>query len=366
MCSGLPKTALGLRIRATLSEKRMKPNLKGLLKEELVDFFREMDEPAYRAHQLMQWLYNKKVSSFEEMTNLPKTLREKLAENATVTSLSIQEIQRSEDGACKYLLRLSDGELIESVYIPDERRRTLCISSQVGCAFKCRFCATGKMGFTRQMDASEIVDQIVTVNRDLSADERIGNIVIMGMGEPLHNYKNLLKAVRLMVDESGLQIGGRKITISTVGLVPQIDRLADEGLNIRLAISLNASTNRLRSRLMPINEKYPIEMLIKSARNFYKKTGNRLTFEYVLIGDTNDSIQDANQLIDLTSSFPCKVNLIPYNPRKESLYRPSSAAVKNRFYQQLQARHPYAVTLRRSRGGDISAACGQLGIRPNG
>lgn len=341
----------------------MSYDLKNMLKAELVDFFDNLGEPAYRTHQVMQWLYNHKVATFDDMANLPKALRQKLQEIATITNLQIAQVHDSTDGTRKYLFRLHDGELIESVFIPEERRNTLCISSQVGCAIGCTFCATGKMGLSRNLTAAEIVDQIICVSRDLHIDERISNIVMMGMGEPFHNYSNVVRAVRLMVDESGLQIGGRKVTVSTSGLIPKIYQFAEEGLNVRLAISLNASNNALRDTLIPINKKYNIEDLVAATRHFFEQTGSRVTFEYVLLRGLTDSLDNARELIQYTSGFPCKVNLIPYNADPGADYQPPDEATIEQFHEYMKAHHPYAVTLRRNRGRDILAACGQLKIR---
>ncbi len=340
-----------------------KIDLKGLNKDELVAVFASMGEPSYRAVQVMTWLYLKRATSFEEMTNLSKTLRQKLNEQAQISNLLPAKIQQSVDGTRKYLFQLADGQRVESVFIPEENRNTLCISSQVGCAIGCTFCATGKMGLIRNMTAGEIVDQIITVSRDVGIDQRISNVVMMGMGEPFHNYTNVVKAVRLMIDETGLQIGGRKITVSTSGLIPRIYDFANENLNVRLAISLNASHNGLRDQIMPINKKYKIEELIEAARHFHRETNNRVTFEYVLLKDTTDSLEDARRLVKLTSVFPCKVNLIPYNADSNAEYQPPDPEKVERFYEYMTTHHPFAITLRKNRGRDILAACGQLRLR---
>lgn len=341
----------------------MKVDLKSMTKDELVAWFAVIGQPKFRAHQIMQWLYNQKVTDFAAMSNLTKDLRQHLSESAVITHLEIAAVQQSRDGTRKYLFRLSDGQSVESVFIPDERRNTLCISSQVGCALGCTFCATGKMGFRRNLTAAEIVDQIVGVARDLGDESRISNIVMMGMGEPFQNYTNVVKALRIMIDESALQQGGRKITVSTSGLVHQIRQFAAEGLNIRLAISLNSTTNATRDQLMPVNRKFPIEDLILATKEFFEKTGNRVTFEYVLLKGLTDSLDDAKRLVDLTSGFPCKVNLIPYNSDTITEFQPPSAGQMQKFVDYLLAHHPFAVTLRKPRGEDILAACGQLKIR---
>ncbi len=349
-----------------LGEKKMRKNLKGLLKKELVDFFKSIDEPSYRAQQIMLWIYNKKVTSFAEMTNLSKSLRQKLDTAAAIGSLRIQEIQQSRDGTRKYLFQLEDGQLIESVFIPEDRRNTLCLSSQVGCALGCTFCATGYMGFYRNLTAAEIIDQIICVSRDSGIDERISNVVIMGMGEPFLNFDNVVKSIRLMIDESSLQIGGRKITVSTSGLADKIYQFAETGLNVRLAVSLNASNDIMRSRLMPINRKFKIKKLLEATRYFFETTGSRVTFEYVLLKDLTDSLEDAKRLVELTSGFPCKVNLIPYNGDPSLENRSPSAKVIEGFHDYMKKNHPYAITLRHNRGRDILAACGQLKIRQTG
>ena len=336
-----------------------KPDLKSFLKDELVAFFAEMGEPSFRAHQVMQWLFNKKARSFDEMTNLSKPLREKLEALTTFTHLETVSTLQAADGTRKYLFALPDSRRIESVFIPEEKRNTLCISSQAGCALKCGFCATGTMGYQRNLTAGEIVDQIVAVARDIGDDARITNIVMMGMGEPFLNYDNVVKSLRIMIEESALQKGGRKITVSTAGIVPKIYDFAKESLNIKLAVSLNATTNDIRNKLMPINRKYPIEEVIKATKYFFGKSGNRVTFEYILIEGVTDTLADADRLIELTSSFPCKVNLIPLNPAENSPYRSPSDSRIEAFYQRM-LKHPFAVTLRKSRGRDICGACGQL------
>ncbi|RMH70541.1 MAG: 23S rRNA (adenine(2503)-C(2))-methyltransferase RlmN [Gemmatimonadetes bacterium] len=341
----------------------MKKNLKGLSLNQMTEFVTQLGEKPYRAKQLMRWIYGKGVSDFKEMTDISHSFREKLAEVATVSELKQLLRQDSQDGTRKYLFELADGEQIEAVFMPGERRTTLCISSQVGCGMGCTFCATAKMGYQRNLSVGEIIDQALYILRDqamLDKRERI-NVVMMGMGEPLANYDNLIPTLKLMSHDYGLQIGQKRITVSTVGLVPRIYQLADEGLKVGLAISLNSSSNEARSAVIPVNRKYPIEKLIAAAKYYTQQTGRRVTFEYVLLAGQNDTIEDAKRLVKIVHGVPCKINLIPFNPHRNSGFeRPQEDGV-TRFREYLLPR-TYAVTVRENRGRDIAAACGQLRV----
>ena len=338
-------------------------DLKGLLPHELSRFLSLMGQPEYRARQLVAWIYGKGTADLDEMTDLSKPFREALKQLAWISKL--REVERKEsstDRAVKFLFELPTGECIESVLIEDGDRRTACLSSQAGCALDCKFCATGKMGFIRNLSTAQIIDQLIQLNQALrQRGERVTNVVMMGMGEPLLNYDNLVRALRLMRLERGPGIGGRKITVSTAGYLPGIRKLAREDLNVGLAISLNATTDAERERLMPINRRYKIADLLNAAKEFYELRGRRVTFEYVLLDGVNDGDEHALRLAALTGGMPCKINLIPYNelPGDTPYRRPPKKRV-NRFQQLLKDRSAASITVRESRGGDIAAACGQL------
>ena len=345
------------------SEGRERVDLKGLLPGELCEFVMQMGQEDYRASQLQSWIFGKGVANLDEMTNLSRKFREELKQVAWVSKL--QELMCRESGtgqARKFLFQLPSGERIESVLIVEGKRRTACLSSQVGCALDCSFCATGRMGFVRNLSAAQIVDQLLQVDRVLQErGERVTNVVMMGMGEPLLNYKNLVQAIQLMGMEVGPGIGGRRITVSTAGYLPGIRKLAREELNIGLAISLNATTDELRQRLMPINRKYKIADLLDAAREFYELRGRRVTFEYVLMAGVTDDDEDALRLASLSRELPCKINLIPYNELgPDTCYRRPSQSRLRRFVELLEMHTTVAVTVRESRGRDIDAACGQL------
>ncbi len=337
-----------------------KINLKGLWIEELENFLERLEEKKYKAKQLAKWIYNKGVTDFEEMTDLSKELRRKLSEVAYIGKLKLTRKQVSKtDQTEKFLLELFDGKRIETVLMREKNRVTVCISTQVGCALNCIFCATGKSGFERNLSAGEIVDQIIAVKGYLKEDEKITNIVIMGMGEPLLNYENTVKAIRIIQLELGLSISAKRITLSTSGIAPEIYKLADERLKIKLALSLNAPDDELRRKLMPITKKYPLSEVLEALKYYAKKNDIRITFEYVLIKDVNDSEEQALKLAKLIRGIPCKINLIPYNPIKECPYKKPDEETLMKFRDILYPRAP-AVTLRRSKGEDIQAACGQL------
>ena len=338
-------------------------DLKGLLPEELVEFVGRLGQQPYRARQLQAWIYARGVADPDAMTDLSKSFREELKRVARISQLSEADRQEARNGeAVKFLFSLPDGERIESVLIIDRERRTVCLSSQVGCALGCRFCATARMGFVRHLSAAQIIDQLLQVNRFAAGrGERITNVVMMGMGEPLLNYDEVMRAIRIMRLELGPGIGGRKITVSTAGHVPGIRRLAREELNVGLAISLNATRDEQRTRLMPINRKYPIAELMDAAREFFEVGGRCVTFEYVLMAGVTDADDDALQLAELTRAVPCKINLIPYNELgPESTFRRPGPERVDRFRQLVEAHAPMPVTLRDSRGREIDAACGQL------
>ena len=333
-----------------------------------LDELRELSQPVYRAGQIADWLYQKRVNSFEGMTDLPQTLRDELAKKFSFDKIDIVRVLGSRDTTRKFLFRLADGNLIESVLIPASPalygsrsdRRTICISTQVGCAYGCKFCASGLEGFSRNLQANEIVDQIIAVERE--SGEKIDNIVFMGMGEPLANFDNLMRAIRIINAPWGLGIGARHITVSTSGLAPQIKKLADEPLQIRLAISLHGATDEVRDQIMPINRKYKIEMLLSAGDYYVARKKQRLTFEYILIAGVNDADDQAHLLAKHARRLEAKVNLIPYNTVHGLPWSRPSQDRQEKFLSILRE-HGIAATLRREKGHDIDAACGQLRLQ---
>ena len=328
----------------------------------------EFGEPAYRARQIADWLYQKRVQSFDEMTDLPREFRNRLVREFTFNTIDIVRVLGSRDTTRKFLFRLNDESLIESVLIPASPalygsrsdRRTICISTQVGCAYGCKFCASGLEGFSRNLKPNEIVDQIIAVERE--AGEKIDNIVFMGMGEPLANLTNLIAAIRIINAPWGLGIGARHITVSTSGLAPQIRKLADEPLQIRLAISLHGATDEVRSQIMPINRRYNLETLLAACDYYSKHKKQRLSFEYILIANVNDSPDQARRLAKIARRLEAKVNLIPYNTVHGLRWSRPSPEQQENFLSILRA-SGVAATLRREKGHDIDAACGQLRLQ---
>ncbi len=316
----------------------------------------------FHALQLFRWIYRQLESDFDNMTNLSKDFRQSLQEKYHVNPLPIETEQQSTDGTRKFLFKLNDQESIEAVLIPEEDRVTLCISCQVGCKMKCDFCATGTMGFTRNLTTAEIVSQVWTLHKLATAagQSKISNIVFMGMGEPLDNFESVINAAEILMDDQGLGLSQRKVCISTCGIVPKIEELAERS-KARLAVSLHSPVDEIRSQLMPINRKYNIEKLFKACRYYYKTTKKRVTFEYTLIKGMNDSLQDAKKLVKLLNPLGCKVNVIPLNPHKGSKYQaPDMQQVKK--FQKYLIDHGVRALLRITRGDDINAACGQLKI----
>jgi 23S rRNA (adenine2503-C2)-methyltransferase len=322
----------------------------------------------FRGEQIWRWVHDRGVRSFDEMTNLSRDVRARLAEIATIGGLEVAEIQTSKDGTRKLRLTTRDGQSIESVLIPDGDKTTQCISSQVGCAVDCQFCATAKMGLKRNLDAGEIVDQVYLARRLLAEVEpgrRLTNLVYMGMGEPLHNYDNLIKSLQILTHDKGAGLSQRRITVSTSGLVPKLERLGGEAIRPNLAVSLNAPNDAIRDEIMPINRKWNIAKLLAALRAYPLEQRRRITFEYVLLAGVNDSPEDAAQLARLLRGIKCKVNIIPWNPHPEAPYaRPSDAAID--AFQAECRRLGMPTYLRTPRGDDIDAACGQLANRSNG
>jgi 23S rRNA (adenine2503-C2)-methyltransferase len=336
-------------------------NIKSLTREELRSRMTELGLKHYRADQVLKWIYSNNCSSFDDMMNIAKQDRAVLSATFVLSTLVVARTEVSSDGTRKFLFELEDRHTIESVLIPDEDRQTLCISSQVGCRQACRFCLTGSGGFVRDLKSHEIADQVLEVSRILKQEGTRGitNIVLMGMGEPLANFVEVMKALTIITSESGLGFSPRRVTVSTDGLVPEIEQLGKSGLRVNLAVSLNATTDEVRDRIMPVNRRYPIKELLDSCRHFPLEPRRRITFEYVLLKGVNDSGEDALRLAKLLRGIKCKVNLIPFNPFPGSEFkRPDDAAVRR--FQKILLDYNYTAPVRESRGRDISAACGQL------
>ena len=335
-----------------------KIDIKSMNLAELTEFMASIGEKAFRAKQLYQWLHVKQVYAFDDMTNLSKAFREKLNEVSFITDLKQEQVQISQiDGTRKYLFLLEDGNVIESVLMRYKHGNSVCISSQVGCRMGCRFCASTLDGLVRGLRPSEMIDQIYKIGQDIG--ERISNVVVMGTGEPMDNYDNLLKFITLLTDENGLNISQRNLTVSTCGIVPRMRQLADEKLSITLALSLHASNQKKRLELMPVANKYDIHDVIDACKYYFDQTGRRVTFEYSLVGGVNDTDEDARELSQLIHGMNCHVNLIPVNPIKERDYVQSNAAVIAAFKNKLE-KNGINVTVRREMGRDIDGACGQL------
>jgi len=336
-----------------------KPDIKDLNRSELVEWLRERKQPPYRAAQIQKWLFQKRATSFSEMTNLPADLRGALEENCSCRPLKTLARSVSEDGTVKFLFGLADSFSIESVLIPEASRLTLCVSTQAGCGFGCAFCATARMGLKRSLRVGEILGQLLEAGRSLPKEKRITHVVLMGMGEPLANYAQTLRALEIMTDpERGFGISHRRITLSTVGLVPQMERLMEE-TRVNLAVSLHATTDELRSELMPVNRKYPLAALIQCCRSLPIPKRKRITFEYVLLRGLNHSAEDARRLAHLLEGIRCKINLIPFNPFPGSAFQRPTADEVEEFQRRLSA-YGFQVNVRTPRGDDIQAACGQL------
>jgi 23S rRNA (adenine2503-C2)-methyltransferase len=337
-------------------------NIRTLTQDELTDYFLSIGDKKFRAKQVWEWLWKKHAQSFEDMTNLSKELRENLAENFTLPSLSFNHTQYSNDGTVKTRFKTVDGNLVEGVLIPVENRQTACVSSQVGCSLSCKFCATGFMERKRNLHFDEIYDEVAMLNdiAEKTYGKKLSNVVFMGMGEPLLNYKNVLKAIERITAPDGLGMGSRRITVSTSGISKMIRQLGDDGVKFNLALSLHAANDKKRSELMPINETNNIKSLIDALNYFYEKTKNDITFEYILFKDENDSLQDADDLIKIYRQVPVHlINIIEYNPIDKAGYQKPDKEATQKFMDYLAA-HRVNVRLRISRGKDIDAACGQL------
>jgi 23S rRNA (adenine2503-C2)-methyltransferase len=350
-------------------------NLLGLPRPELEAFVAELGSKPFRARQLMHWVYKRGEGSFDDMTDLAKGFRAQLSQRAVVRTPEIVTLHKSADGTCKWVLRADASQAFEMVFIPEADRGTLCISSQVGCALDCSFCSTAQQGFNRNLTTAEIVGQVWLAKRELAefeeakqqpgtlGDRRIvTNVVLMGMGEPLANFRNVVPALRILLDDFGFDLSRRRVTLSTSGLVPQIYKLAEE-TNVALAVSLHAPTDELRNELVPINRKHPIAQLLQACWHYIdEQNGRSVTFEYVMLDGVNDSLAHARELVTLLRGHPAKMNLIPFNPFPGTRYKRSSATAIQRFRDEL-IRNGVLATVRRTRGDDIDAACGQLAGR---
>lgn len=334
---------------------------RSLTRTELEDLARGMNLPAYRGRQVFRWLWRPGLSGFHEITDLPSGLRDAFAQKGHIARLRVATEQKSVDGTIKLGLGLPDGLMIECVVIPEKDHLTLCLSTQVGCAMGCRFCYTARMGFLRNLEASEIAGQVIAVMERLGLAERPRNLVFMGMGEPLANYENLIKAVRILTDGLGLNYSGRHITISTSGLAPEICRLGHD-LDVGLAISLHAPDDETRQEIMPINRRYPIQTLISACRSYPIKPRRRITFEYLLLQGINDRMEQARGLARLLRGIPAKINLIPFNESPGLPFKAPSEEDTLAF-QKILTGAGYTVIIRKSKGQDIAAACGQLNIK---
>lgn len=342
-----------------------KLNLLGLTQSQLEDFFESLGEKRFRAGQLMKWIHHFGVDDFDSITNFGKVLREKLKERAEIRGPEVVNQSISKDGTRKWIIRVESGSLVETVYIPQNGRGTLCVSSQAGCGLDCSFCSTGKQGFNSNLTAAEIIGQVWVANKSFGTipgkiDRAITNVVLMGMGEPLLNFDNVVSAMQIMMDDLGYGISKRKVTLSTSGVVPMIEELAKH-VDVSLAISLHAPNDELRNKLVPINKKYPLKMLLDASLNYISRLGEKrvLTIEYTLLKGVNDQTEHAEQVITLLKDIPCKINLIPFNPFPHSGYeRPSNNAVHR--FQDILYHAGFNVTIRMTRGEDIDAACGQL------
>ncbi|APQ11463.1 50S rRNA methyltransferase [Pseudomonas oryzihabitans] len=342
-----------------------KVNLLGLTQPQLESFFESIGEKRFRAGQVMKWIHHFGIDDFDAMSNLGKALKEKLKATAEIRGPEIVSEDISRDGTRKWVIRVASGSCVETVYIPQNGRGTLCVSSQAGCALDCSFCSTGKQGFNSNLTAAEVIGQVWIANKSFGTvpakiDRAITNVVMMGMGEPLLNFDNVVSAMRIMMDDLGYGISKRKVTLSTSGVVPMIEELAKH-VDVSLALSLHAPNDELRNELVPINRKYPLAMLLDACQRYIGQLGEKrvLTIEYTLLKDVNDLPEHAHQMIELLRNVPCKINLIPFNPFPHSGYeRPSKNATRR--FQELLQQAGFNVTVRTTRGDDIDAACGQL------
>ncbi len=357
---------VNLALDTTQLDQTARANLLGLSPAKLRDFVVSMGEKPFRAVQLLKWIHQRGVSDFEAMTDISKILRQRLTEETEIRPPEVVSDKLSEDGTRKWLIRVEGGSCVETVFIPEEGRGTLCVSSQVGCSLDCSFCSTGKQGFNRDLTAAEIIGQVWIANRAMDNDARpdqraVTNVVMMGMGEPLMNFDNVVDSMQLMLHDHAYGLSKRRVTLSTAGVVPALDRLADH-VDVSLAISLHAPNDELRNELVPINRKYPIAQLLESATRYLDRMPDnrrKLTIEYTMMHQINDRPEHAHELAELLGEIPCKINLIPFNPFEQSDYQRVSRNALYRF-RDILAEAGQIVTIRTTRGDDIDAACGQL------
>ncbi len=336
-------------------------DIRTLTLDQLKDYFESIGEKAFRAKQVYDWLWSKNQHSFEDMTNLSKNLRENLMRDFFINPIAVDLLQKSKDGTIKNGVKLHDGLMVESVLIPTETRTTACVSSQVGCSLNCEFCATAKLKRMRNLEVAEIVDQVALIDSQSRTyfDRPLSNIVFMGMGEPMMNYKNVVEAIRKITEPEGLGMSARRITVSTSGIPKMIKMLADEGLRVKLALSLHSAVEKTRNEIMPFSDKFPLTDIMEAMQYWYQKTGSVITFEYCVWKGINDKDEDIRALIKYARQVPSKVNLIQYNPIGEGKFDHRSIEAEERYVRELE-KAGVTVMIRKSRGGDIDAACGQL------
>lgn len=339
----------------------IKKDIRALTKEQLREFFEKNGDKAFRGNQVYEWLWSKSLHSFEDMTNISKQTREMLENNFVINHIKVDSMQKSADGTIKNGIKLHDGLVVESVLIPTKKRTTACVSSQVGCSLDCKFCATARLKRMRNLNPDEIYDQVVIIDQQsrLYHQKKLTNIVFMGMGEPLMNYNNVIKAIEKITSPEGLGMSSKRITVSTSGVPKMIKKMADDEVKFNLAVSLHSAIEEVRTSIMPFNEHFPLADLRESLEYWYEKTKRKITYEYVVWEGINDRKEDINALIQFCKYVPCKVNLIEYNPIDDGQFQQASASAINNYISNLEM-HDITVNVRRSRGKDIDAACGQL------
>ena len=341
--------------------KNKKRDIRALSKEQLRDFFVSVNDKAFRGTQVYEWLWSKGAHHFSDMTNLSKETRQMLDENFVINHIKVDQMQRSSDGTIKNAVKLHDGFTVESVLIPTFSRTTACVSSQVGCSLDCKFCATARLKRMRNLNPDEIYDQVVAIDNEsrLYNNMPLSNIVFMGMGEPLMNYKNVLKSIEMITSSEGLGMSPKRITVSTSGVPKMIKKLADDEVKFNLAVSLHSAINEVRTQIMPFNANFPLEDLKEALVYWYAKTGRRITYEYLIWDGINDSHKDIKALVEFCKAVPCKVNIIEYNPIDDGEFQQAPSRITDQYQRELE-KNGITVTVRRSRGRDIDAACGQL------
>ena len=338
-----------------------KKDIRALSKDQLRDFFIENGDKAFRGNQVYEWLWSKSLHTFEAMTNISKETREMLETNFVINHIKVDSMQKSKDGTIKNGIKLHDGFVVESVLIPTEKRTTACVSSQVGCSLDCKFCATARLKRMRNLNPDEIYDQVVVIDKQsrLYHNKKLTNIVFMGMGEPLMNYKNVLKSIEMITSPEGLGMSSKRITVSTSGVPKMIKKMAEEEVKFNLAVSLHSAIDEVRTSIMPFNTNFPLKDLKESLEYWYEKTQRTITYEYIVWGGINDRKEDIKALVEFCKYVPCKVNLIEYNPIDDGEFQQASNSAINNYISNLEM-HDITVNVRRSRGKDIDAACGQL------